>query len=228
MNPASRLYDFLLLLQKESSQNTKIIDTYKKVLQTDSIYRIFELLHFYQINLTIIEKELENSGKIDRYKQLLNAIKIFILPTTLEPNISQHKAVLNSITPQFMILADAFENPKYHENTIDKDLEKFIIELDKFLKNISNLEIDDDSKKILVIVVHKIKLSIDNYRYIGIEALQESLLSFGCILKKNEKSKTLLTTLINIVKKARETKEFYAFLSNEINDINTLVLENFS
>ena len=150
-------------------------------------------------------------------------MKIFVLPVSLEPYISQYKDVLSSIVPQFMILSDSFENPKYHENDVREELDNFSVELDNFLQNMMSSDIDDKTKEILIVVVHKLKLSLVNYKFIGIAALQENILFFECILGKTENGKNIFQKLLGIVKVAKDTKEAAAFMANSIDEMQLLI-----
>lgn len=223
MNPASRLYEFLIALQKRSKENVKLIEIYKDIFNTDDLYKIYKILELFQINLQDIEKEIVSLGRKDRYKILIDQVKVFVLPISLEPYISQYQAVLSNIVPQFMILSDSFANPKYHENDVSEGLDNFSLELDNFLQNIMNSGIDLKTKEILILIVHKLKLSIVNYKFIGISALQENILFFECILNKTEKGKSIFQKLLGIVKVAKDTKEATAFMAQNIDEIQLLI-----
>ncbi len=222
MNPASRLYEFLHQLHERSSQNIKLIDAYMKILESEDLYKIYEILHFYQQNLLIIEKEIERMEESQKYSQIIDGVKKFILPTNLDVSLNQHRQLLEKLDLSFMILADSFKVPKYQENDISKELEDFSKELDAFLENIMTLEMDDVTKKTFVFVVHKLKSSIANYRYLGIAALQEDMLIFKCIFQENEETKSMYDKFIGIVKKAKDIKGAIAFMSDTADEVQEL------
>jgi len=199
MNPASRIYDLLKELHKRRKLNTRLINIYKEIFKTDSIYEIYEILHIYQQNLHVIENEIDAIGRYNNYERILK---------------SQND--LNDLELSFMILSDSFSNKKYQENDIQDSLDMFDSEIDKFLDSIMSLELDDETKKIMILVMHKIKKSIKNYKYRGIIGLSEDFYLFKCILEKTQESKSILDKLLTVVKKAKDVKETTAFISENI------------
>ena len=216
MNPASRIYDLLKELHKRIKLNTRLIDIYKEIFKTDSIYEIYEILHIYQQNLHVIENEIDAIGRYSNYERILKSVHKFILPLNLESYISSFQNDLNDLELSFMILSDSFSNKKYQENDIQDSLDIFDSEIDKFLDSIMSLELDDETKKIMILVMHKIKKSIKNYKYRGIIGLSEDFYLFKCILEKTQESKSILDKLLTVVKKAKDVKETTAFISENI------------
>ena len=219
MNPASRIYDLLLTLQGAKDKNKSLLEAYKTVLNAEDIYRVYDILHMYQSNLLKIKKEIKLLKKADRYKKLFLDVEKLVLPTNMQVPLSQYDQILTQITPQFMILADSFENPKYHENDVGKELEAFLGELDVFLENVMKTNMDKRTRYIYIVVVGKLKQAILNYKYIGIEAVAKEMAAFECIAKEDKKASAVYKRLLHIVNRAKEVKDAVAFLSESVDDI---------
>jgi len=211
MNPASRLHEIVVKMQKYPNNKRKLYEVYKEIFEADSVFDLFNKLHLIQKEVSRLNALFIQSNKIDKYKDLITLLERISAPTNLDISFPNIISVVNAVEPKLLVLSDALEMTHLEELDVGDELRSMQKDLDSFLDGIKDLDLDNDTKTIYVNVTFKLKESIELYNIGGLAGVKEALRVFECITKDTEKSKDIVDKLHSVVDKSSKIQDLIGF-----------------
>lgn len=220
MNPASRLHDLLQQIFKQD-QNFKIRKAIAEVFHIEN-QNSPEVFRAY---VSIINLALEIGDRLsavpnintDLYSRSISNVQKQLSTTTFESNVASLKQRIKEQDLHGLeFISDVFDNIEREEAIPEEKLKEFEIRIDELIEEIRTTELEAEFSHFLVSHLHRIRTSIQNYRFFGSIGVKSSLSTvIGEIIldprdaEKDETKKGLMRKTIDMMKDINSLLVFY-------------------
>lgn len=193
--------------------------------QTESFSLFFNLINQTEKNLLLL-----TPTKIKNHRTTLNNLRTLLFLyckssfVSIE-NLNNHDSY---IIRDLENLADSLDEVMLLKLVEEKELENLLNEIDSLYENISSSDIGKDLKFLLLKKIANLKVTIENYRFLGSDGIKEEVENFiGAIFinknkVKNEKEKNFVCKIFELLSKIATTSSAVKNLLPE--NINEIVI----
>jgi len=202
-NPAKIIYTFVLSIDKNSRNTSTMIEAYKTIFGVNNIFQVYERLHIIDNQIALLEKILENSGKLQNYKNMIRDTKNLVHMVNLTQSPQGIKQIISNIKPLYMVLADAL----WDSVDVKEDIDSVIKDIDDFIKSVkASSSLKSKEKIIIVKVTNNLKEALELYQIGGYDRLIEALKTFECFTKDDKKASSIYKKIEAFMDKASKVK----------------------
>lgn len=183
-NSAIRVADILAKMRAESNQS--VMNGWKQALGVETLVDVFIGIGKINLQLNMIEERFnEKNRDTTRIAQPIQEIQEFLNLTNMDHSIS---SFVNSNLKEANILAIGIAETIFDdtdgENIIEQaKLDEISTMVDDLIAEIDNLDIDKQTKKLFIKVLHEMKMSLKFYEIEGVSSIKEALINLICKTK---------------------------------------------